>query len=720
MARKALAAIAAVLIALTAAPSRSGILDPISRPRLVASEALNHLVVDLPRFPYGPGDGIVGWGIRRTCGTTWSRVPRYVAFLEQRGKLDGAWRPQWDRTALLTVGGRMYPNSFSAAGTGRYGEATNQITFAYSGWTTIEQQQLAAYVSAAYPTIRSIYGPPASNITVTIVRDGQLQNILGGVYVPATNEIRLPPMQDLSRDTYVLASLIVRAFHDDLYVAYDVWETGFARSVALVAHLQVDTNFDLSGEPFYLMPFYELLNQRPLASPTVFPPSGYTGMTFWRVGMAQAAWLKVYAENPNFFRDFNAAYYAEYNPGATPPLSQNVQRLRQIAAQAAPQVEGMLFEYWFARQFVLDTDGWQGEKLYLVALPQNDNITVFLEADYYRTTSAGDEQPLAGTGSFQYIGWDGKLYVPEAGNNITIQNGQGFLAPSFYNIGGAQRITVELAAGAQVVESWFPYGVVTPNGGHNEYFGVIVDANGGTVSVMPPGIPTPSANVIRGVFSVNQPEALDFLAPTAVEYQPPVGPANLRLANTGFLFYVFVLRAHPPQLGVAQRTFPAGLSMAALPASPDESDAAELLGLPAGQTLLSRWSPTLAGGYRYVFYPDTPPIEPGLGYWLKLSAPRTVTTHGMLPSGECRLHLRQGWHQIANPFSAAAPLTAVKVKFANTAPVTLAQAQGSGIVSSIFRYAGGSYVVPQELPPYEGLWIYVFPKQGCYLIISEP
>lgn len=718
MIRKGFAAVAAALLVLTAIPSFSSILGPAAGSRFPRGQALGHLVVDLPWAPRRAGDPVLAWGIRRVCGKRWSRMPRYAAFLKRRGKLDARWQPRWDATALLRIGGRIYDPAAAGRATRQFGGGS--ITFAFSGWTTTEAQQLRAYVNAVYPVIQSIYGAPASTITVTVIRDPSIQSILGGVYLPALNEIHLPPIGDFSRDTFVLASLMVRAFHDDAFIAYDVWETGFARAVALIAHLIVDAGFDLSGEPYYLLPFYELLNQRPLASPTMFPQSGFTAMSVWRIAMSQAAWLKVYAENPGFFRDFNAAYYAESNLGGAPPPSQNAVRLRELAALAAPEVEGMSFPDWFARQFVLDTTGWPGEKLYLVALPQTDNITVFLEADYYRSTTTGDEQPLSATGSFQYIGWDGDLYSAEAGDLIAIQNGQGSLSPSFVSVGGPQRITIELAAGAQVAQSWFPYGVTSTGGAQNEYFGVVVDADGGTVSVMPPGIPTPAADVIRGVFAVDQPEALDFFGQTGVEYQPPGVSANLRLVNTGPLSYAFVLRAHPPALGAVTHTFPAGVSLAGLPESPDKSDAAAVLGLPRDQTLLARWSATVPGGYRYVFYPNTPPIEPGLGYWLKSSVPLAVTAHGLLPTGEFRMHLRQGWHQISNPFRVVVPLTGVKVKLGDAAPVTFAQAQAGGLVSALLRWGADSYLVAQSLPPYEGLWVYVFQSDGCWLIIQEP
>ena len=715
MTRKAFAAIVAALIVAVVVPATASPFGRIVRPRR-APPGGDHLTVDLWRAPRGQADPTLGSSIRLAAGTAWSTLPAYAAFLQSRGRLAGAWRPRWDRTVVLTVLGRAYAPNLSRSASRRFGGGS--ITFDYYGWTAAEQQQLSAYVNAVYPVIRSIYGAPASTITVTIVRDPQLQDILGGVYIPAVNEIRLPPIQHFSRDTYVLASLIVRAFHDDVFLAREVWETGFARAVGLVAHLQVDSGFDLRlGEPYYLLPLYDLLNQRPLASPTIFPASKFTGMTWWRIGMAQAAWLKVYAENPGFFRDFNAAYYAEYDPGANPPLSGNITRLRQLAAAAAPQVEGALFDDWFARQYVLDTTGWPGEKLYLAALPWPDNATVYLEAEYYTSTLAGDEQPLAATGSFQFIGWDGKLYLPEAGDTVNIRDGQGFLAPSFYNIGGAQRITIELAAGDQIAQSWFPYGAASQSGVYNEYFGVVVDGDDGSVSVTAGGLPAEVASVVRGVFTIDEPAPLDFLAQTSVELRPTAGATNSRSVNTGFLFYVYLLRAFPLQPGTAQHTFGAGLSMMSLPASPNDSDAAKLLGLTPGRTLLARWSATPPAGYGY--YPNTPPIEPGLGYWLKLSSPTTVTARALLPSGEYRPHFRQGWQQIGNPFAVTVPLSAIQVKVADAAPIPLTQAQANGVVGQLVRYAG-SYQVAQDMRSYEGLWLYVYPAEGCWLIITEP
>lgn len=706
-------ALAAALLALAAVPCWSSLFDPIQQPGIVRRQCLDHLVIDLPRAPSGPGDPIIGYTIRQTLGDRFSRLPAYAAFLARRGRLAPSWRPQLDAAVALRVGGRTWDPALTRAARAYGGGA---ITFAFSGWTSIEQRQLAAYVNAVYPVIVSIYGAPAATITVTIVRDANLQNILGGVYVPPTNEIRIPPLQDLSRDTYVLAALIVRAFHDEVALGYDAWETGFARAVALVGQLQVDASFDLSSEPYYLLPAYDLLNQRPLASPNFFPASGFIGMSVWRIAMAQAAWLKVYAENPSFFRDFNAAYYAEYSSS----LPTNITRLRQLAAAAAPQVEGMLFQDWCARQFVLDTRGWPGEKLYLVALPQLDNVTVYLEAEYYRATAAGDEQPLAGTGNLQYIAWDGHLLYPEAGTSIAIQSGQGFLSPSFIAVGGAQRITIELAVGAQVVDTWFPYGVAATGGARNSYFGLVLDADGGTINVAPPGVPTPTVNAVRGVFTTSQTTPLNFFAPTAVEYQPLTGLPNSRSVNTGPLYYILLLRAHPLQLGAVTHTFPAGMSLISLPHSPGASDAAQVLGLSPSQTLLARWSPTLAGGYRYIFYPDTPPFEPGLGYWLNAVAPLTVTSRGLLPTGEWRLHLRQGWNQVANPFAATVPLSGVTVKLLDAAPVSLTQAQSRGVVGGLFRYVNGSYVAAQDLPPFEGLWIYAYPADGCWLIIQQP
>ncbi|MCX7968163.1 MAG: hypothetical protein N3B10_06695, partial [Armatimonadetes bacterium] len=79
-----------------------------------------------------------------------------------------------------------------------------------------------------------------------------------------------------------------------------------------------------------------------------------------------AAWLKVAAENPECFRQFNQLLLAlpdvESVRGDTVSL---VDLMREVV----PQVEGMDFYDWYRRQYVLDTGVSVGPKLYAFAVP---------------------------------------------------------------------------------------------------------------------------------------------------------------------------------------------------------------------------------------------------------------------------------------------------------------------------------------------------------------
>jgi hypothetical protein len=114
---------------------------------------------------------------------------------------------------------------------------------------------------------------------------------------------------------------------------------------------------------YSLLKFYDVLNQPTLGNPSFFAVPGEVSLSgfslgkmyFPRLAMSGAAWLKVYAENPNFFRQFNEAYYAQINSGLPFPIQGNVPALRGIARTFAPNVEGQAFDAWYEQQFVLDT-----------------------------------------------------------------------------------------------------------------------------------------------------------------------------------------------------------------------------------------------------------------------------------------------------------------------------------------------------------------------------
>lgn len=659
--------------------------------------------------------------LRSACGAGIPDTP-LVAFLKDRGVVSGEWHMLPERAVVLRRNGRLLLPAYYSKRRPRMAvryRQTPSLSFQYVGWTTAERATLEDYVNRAYPVLQSIYGPPYASIQVSIVRDPELHSLVGGTYNPSTNEIRMPPIQDPVRDTFVLACLILRAFHDDLMLFYEVWEMGFCRAAALAAHRQVEPSFDLAGEPFYVLPLYELLNQPALGNSTVFPPSGYTAMSVWRIGMAQAAWLKVLAQYPNFFRDFNSLYYAAFTPDRNPPLAGDVAALVTIAQFVAPSVEGLTFSDWFRRQHVLDTNIAIGEKLYFASVPLHTEVA--LELDYYRTYRTGDEVPLDGLASLSYIGWDGTPYYPQEGALVQVTDGQGFLAPAFFNVGGPQRITIEASLAQKQARTYFPYMVRGPDG-ESEVFGVTTGSDFGTLSVTLPTGWQGSATVSQGAYGLDAGAALATLGSSTFRYESSTG-GETRRVNTGYLQYLGVMQEAPGTASQVSHTFAAGLHMVSFPIEPFETDAAAALGIPALELLLARWKPDLPGSNRYVFYPHTPSISPGLGFWLLLKQPLSVTLPGILPSRAAPYPVRllQGWNQVGNPFTTAVSLSQVRVKYLDRPEVAYDTAVAQGLVSPAYRLSDtGAYVTTTQLPAWEGVWIQAAPAEGLWLMVSPP
>ena len=115
-----------------------------------------------------------------------------------------------------------------AVGTEEMGNPQNALRFEFVDWSASDEAALKTYLTTAYAKARYLYGAPAFNITVKIIQDDSIDELQGGVYDATNNEIRIPPLTDnFPEDSFVLLMLVLRAFHDDIAIAYDAWEDGF-------------------------------------------------------------------------------------------------------------------------------------------------------------------------------------------------------------------------------------------------------------------------------------------------------------------------------------------------------------------------------------------------------------------------------------------------------------------------------------------------------------
>ncbi|MBM3499296.1 MAG: hypothetical protein FJX74_11570 [Armatimonadetes bacterium] len=647
------------------------------------------------------------------------------------------------RTIVHTSGGRpVLPDlDRTLQGGGVIGDANNNLTFTFQGFSSADEQTFRAYLNDALPVARAVYGPPAFNLTVKVIQDDTLQAIQGGTYDVTANEIRLPPPpsdggRNWPEDTFVLMLLVLNAFHDDVALFYDSWEQGMTGAAATAVQVSpgVSPGYDPANPgPFYSGAVYEPMNQPQLGNSTWFPASGFSGMLVWRIAHSRAAWMKCYVEDPQFFLRFNTQYYARLNalsgaqraalPGDTPGLL-------QICQAVLPTVEGAPFVSWYRQQYALDTSVTIGSKLYCWNIPLADAVVLIVE--HYETQSTGDEIPKGGTAQTVYFNYDFTLTLfAQEGNEIPVPStgdaaGEGFLLPTFFNVGGPQRITVQIELNGLVGRYPFPYGVRDFEGDGtnvNDIYGAILGPLSGTIQIV--GLNGLSGvQVSRGVWSgvIND----HTLSPAQLEITFDDGNGNqvTRKVNVAYDSYDVLLAAG--NRSALAKNLPYGtngLYLFSVPLAPVEQDAARALGLPAEELMLARWKPGAPGGGQYEIYPTIDPFAPGRGFWLRILRDVTLAVDGVLPAADddVRVPLSAGWNMIGCARNREVDLADLLVQ-RGTESKPFADAVTAGWVQSgLWAYGQqAGYSLVQRLKPFEGYWVRCLLPKGATLIFPPP
>ena len=629
------------------------------------------------------------------------------------------------RVVVHTAGNRLVlPDLQAAAVNGaQIGDPTNELEFEFEGFSIQDENALRDYLNRAVPKARLLYGAPAFSITVKIIRDEELQTLQGGTYDVTTNEIRIPPLSgNFPEDTYVLIMLVLHAFHDDAVLFYDAWEQGFTGAVAYAVQTTpgVSPGYDpIDPGPFYCLSVYEAENQPELANPTYYPASGAMNMLVWRIAMARAAWLKCWIEDEGFFAAFNRQYYDNF----TEQLAGDVPALKLLAATVLPQVEGESFFDWFERNYVLDTSAHLGPKLYTWNIPLE--ISVALIVELYTTFSGGDEQPMGTTARTTYWSYDFsvKLYAEE-GNIIDIPGGgdsagEGFLLPTFFNIGGPQRVSVDIEALNMHRRYIYPYSERGFEAGENNLYGGIIGNAEGTIDVTG-GDGLSNLEVSRGVWGDRI--TATGLRPMQLEirFENKLGQTVTRTYNVGWDSYVtFIEGGEQTRVTHTYLKGETGLYLMSLPVRPMVNSAPDILGIAADKLLLAAWDPTLEGEDKYTIWPDTAPFEPGRGFWLKIFADINMQTFGLLPAEDepARVYLPIGWNIIGSPRREPISIEGIQVQFGEAEPVSLAEAVDNGWVQQgIFSYdQQAGYDTVETLNSFAGYWFRVLRSPGVYV-----
>ena len=639
------------------------------------------------------------------------------------------------------------------------------LTFRYTDWSDQDRRLIERLISEFYPRIEALYGKPAVSGEVEIVNLGTIESARGtdrqrlafGAYNVSGNQILLPIYE--SQDSFAQALLLnlVHAFHGPAVFQYDAWEQGFARAAASVIARTPDFGFadGSANNLLSLLKFYDLLNQPALANPTFFPPSQANlelegretigKMTLPRMSMSGAAWLKVYIENPNFFRQFNEAYYAQFDPAASPSLAGNVPALKAIATPFLPDgVEGLPFDQWYRRQYVLDTSLSIGRKLYAFVNPgifrETTGQANGIQLVYFRTKPGGDEDLLTGRVYATYHDASGAtISLGAASEQVELAGGEGSITTlSLQPREG--RLTMDFAVGTETARTYLP-------GGFNgDFQGVILGtgASGRDIAITQTtsiGTRNQTTRSEEAGFAVNLGMGDNDLAKTVITYTDTTGAVRTYRKNTGDGQAYVILRPdqNSGDVSTVSRTFALGVApyFVSFPLQPLATGVPEALGLPVSDFVLTRWD-TQESRYGSVT-PDantsaSGAITPGRAYWFK-PAPTdrtrpeaTVQITGIAPVTDVDFATvaTYGWNMIGSPFTSdTTPVSEIRVQFQNNSVYSWAGAVEQGLVAEgTYRFdrATGQFVETNQInaPEWEGVFLRVLVPSEVTLLLPAP
>lgn len=702
----------------------------------------------------GPMGALVYDAGRSDDGTAYRQVlPSHRARVEQASQAVRLWKQR----GLIPANATVSIDSMACSTSGypsleRTRNGINQVSFSFeaqsgeASWTDAQKAYMQVIVNAAIAEINATYGPPGWTGTVRVVNDDvQMSDrdaVSGGVYVVDRNVILFPVYNSPLSVVVNLVHMMIHAWHGPATLYYDAWEEGMARAATMVIAPRVArkamaqlglTESDIwqiaTDTNFHALPFYDLLNQPSLAHSAFSAPNlrdqpiyigQIGGMWLPRYMMAGSAWLKIALDHPTVFSAFNDVLYSRV--AADPGVRGRVGDLRQILASVAPTVEGRPLEDWFIRQHVLNNSITAGRKAYAFVVPirtsGNLGDTAAVTVMYWQTGADGTETPISGTCYPAYWSYDlaEPLYLGEQYESVSIEEGEGNVAPVFdaTSIGGAQRVWMEFPVASQSTRLAFPAGYLGSSAAPNTLCGVADGVDTGTVEVQSAGMTPVSLPLVRGGFGGALP-APAFQTPA--RYQFTVKNAagtvvGVQQVNLGYEQAFVVLDVQ--EVETVSVNIPAGLSLMGLPCWPYVTDSAALLGVPANQLLLARWTPELVQEDRYVLYPNTPAFAPGRGYWLKTAAPITRTVVGKVAQAGAPIPLAYGWNMLSNPFTTSLARSQLQVRYRNDNPVNYSEAVTRQYVGPLFRYnpSTGALEQTETLAPLEAAWVRVLVAEG--------
>jgi len=320
----------------------------------------------------------------------------------------------------------------------------NEITFTFNSpnypWTTDELTQLHTMIDDFYPVIKQVYGDPAFNITVNIIKDPTISD--AGLYYVSANEI---VMQSLKAD--VLCHETIHAFRDDSLIYLQSYEEGMTRAAEIEVFDRTGYAGGFEHHSYYYDVEYEKLN-----SPVIGSRDGNFHQdlpTFFllRYQLAGYAWGKAILENEYFLANFNREFYSRLL--TDPTVKWTEEKLINILLAVQPSIEGKPTLTWYAQQGVLNTNPPNGYFLH----PRP-----YFTEDYFYRNSAGSET-MQSNASVSWAVYSHDFNLLDSGTGVTTSYGWMDFIPQLPP-GYQGRITVQASANSaegMVTDSYYSF-----------------------------------------------------------------------------------------------------------------------------------------------------------------------------------------------------------------------------------------------------------------------
>lgn len=222
---------------------------------------------------------------------------------------------------------------------------------------------MATFVNRVLPIIKDVFGPPSKSSTVKFVKDASFTG--SNIYYSYQHAIH-GSFEKLN--ARLVVHELLHAWKGKTIITtdgnwnYDPKLSGFEESIAEgVAYIvmnkyheqyQDDLLEDIQVYDSRTGSEYELRNIKTLSTENFWSDSNGMGLASERYSLGAAAVIKMWVEDENVFKNFNAAYFNYFNTYITETPSRDL--ISWLFKGVLPTVEGKPIQNWINEQRVFD------------------------------------------------------------------------------------------------------------------------------------------------------------------------------------------------------------------------------------------------------------------------------------------------------------------------------------------------------------------------------